>query len=437
MVRLPVGTVTPGQTTRPIADIRGYAQDAAISSRIERVLPEIGNRVAESLSPKPLAVLLTGSFARGEGSARWVGNRLRALGDMEFLVLCPTESDLGTVQQVLDHQACRLRQWLASHEIECELEFSAVDRNYLSHLRPHIFAFELLAHAQTVWGDDQILASAPRFPAYAIPRWDAWRLLNNRLLEQLQWAEVSRRYDVEWLQSAFYHVLKCYLDLATTVLIFEGQYRSRYTQRAAALKAWANVASQRGVGFAALLAGRVAACTEFKLHPHPEKLPLGVNLNQGPRQLSVEVRRAMVDLVALAHQVWRSTAMAFAPPSYQKLIEDSSLSSAVLRAQPLRDKLRGWAKIALMSEVRRQPGFLRRMNKLLFEASPRYLIYSVASELYFQLPQVVNGETPAISKQEGRLPVSFARHADERRAWWRLRADALLGWKLFLRNHWA
>ncbi len=433
----PVGTVPPGQLSRPMAEAFEYAQDAAVNSRIKQALPEIGKQVAASLSRKPLAVLLTGSFARGEGSALLIGKRLKSLSDMEFLVLCPPGSDLRSVQQALDNQARCLANWLASRDIECELEFNAVDGEYLRRIRPHIFGYELLTHARTVWGDESILASAPRFPASAIPRWDAWRMLNNRMLEQLQWAEVSERCDSAWLQSASYHILKCYLDLATIVLILEGRYRSKYVERAIVLAEWASVASQDGVAFAVALADLVAECTKFKLHPDARRLPLGINLDQDPRQLSAEIRCAMIDLVCLTHQVWQWAAIRFAGLARESRPGDETLREAVLRIQPLREKLHGWAKITLMPEVRKQPGFSRRVGKLLFKASPRHLIYSVASSLYFQLPEAIMGKAPEVADQENLLPVCFVRHANESRPWWRLRADVLLSWNLFLRNHWA
>jgi hypothetical protein len=433
----PGGTATLPQLSRPTAETSDFAQDAAVNSRIKQILPEIGRQVAARLSQKPLAVLLTGSFARGEGSALLIGKRLRSLSDMEFLVLCPSGSDLRSVQQALDDQTPRLTNWLASRDIECELEFNAVDEKYLSRLRPHIFGYELLTHARTLWGDENILASAPRFPASAIPRWDAWRMLNNRLLEQLQWAEVSQRCDSAWLQSASYHILKCYLDLATIVLILEGRYRNQYADRAVALAEWASEASQDGVAFAGALAYVVACCTEFKLRPNAARFPLGINLEQDPRQLSAEVRCAMIDLVSFAHQVWRWAAISFVGLAGESRPEDETLREAVMRSQPLHEKLRGWAKITLMPEVRKQPRFARGAGKLLFKASPRYLIYSVASSLYFHLPEAIMGGAPEAREQEHLLPVRFTRHSNESRAWWRLRADVLLSWKLFLRNHWA
>lgn len=430
-------TLTTHEQPLPLVGTHEYAQDAGANLRVKEIVHEIGEQVASSLPGKPAAILLTGSFARGEGSVLQQGNQLKMLSDLEFLVVCPSGAEPERVQQTVNDKAHELCAWLASRGVECEIEFSAVDHNYLSDLRPAIFSYELLTHARTVWGDDKILATARRFPASEIPRWDAWRMLNNRLLEQLQWADISPRWGLRELQSAFYHVVKCYLDMATAILIFAGQYRSRYGERADALEAWAGTASKEGVAFANELADRVSSCTAFKLHPDFGTLPLGVDLSQEPQRLCEDVRRTIVELVHTFHQVWRWAGNTFLGSKGKFLEEDVALQDAVLRSQPLREKLRGWAKLALMPEVRRRPQFLQHICRLLFKGSPRYLIYTVASNLYFRLPDVIDGITPEVEDQESLLPVSFADRANVEGGWWRLRADVLFGWRLFLRNHWA
>lgn len=431
------GTLAPHEQSPRLAGICEYAQDSEANQRVEEILLAIGKQVAGNLPWERSAILLTGSFARGEGSVIREGNRLKMLSDMEFMVVCPSGSDVDSIQQSVNQKAQELSGWLAAKAVECEIEFSAVDHNYLRHLRPAIFNYELLAHARTVWGDEQILAAAPRFPASAIPRWDAWRLLNNRMLEQLQWADLSSRRGAAELQAAFYHVLKCYLDMATAILIFAGHYRSHYGERAGALEAWAGTASKEGVTFAQELARRVSACTAFKLHPDFRTLPLGVDLSQEPERLCVDVRRTMVELVHVIHQVWRWAGNTFVGAPDKSREEDGLLQDAMMRSQPLREKLRGWAKLTLMPEARRQPRFFQRMRRLMFKGSPRYLTYAVASSLYFRLPEIMDGTTPKVEGQESLLPVTFAANANIEAGWWRWRADVLRGWRLFLRNHWA
>jgi len=421
----------------PLAGPSQYSRESDATTQVNDILAEIVKEVSSGLAGKPAAILLTGSFARNEGSVLRIEHGLRMLSDVEFLVVCPPGLAVEGMQRAVDEKAREISKQLGAKAVECAVEFSAVKHNYFRNLRPAIFSYELMAHARTMWGDEGILASARRFPASEIPKWDAWRLLNNRLLEQLQWADIGPRWGLAELQAAFYHVLKCYLDMATAILIFTGRYRSRYSERADTLNAWAQSASGKNAPFADELARRVSSCTAFKLNADFRMHPLGVDLTQEPERFRADVRRAIFELVDIFHQVWCWAGSTIVGLNAKSLKDDAMLQDAMLRSQSLAEKLRGWAKLALMREVRMQPDFLERMSRLLFKGSPRYLTYTVASDLYFLLPQVMDGKAPEVVSKEDLLPVTFRQDGQDLGRWWRARANVFSGWKLFLRNHWA
>lgn len=410
-----------------------------VDQRVEELIHEISGRIGEALRPHPEAIVLTGSFARGEGSAILAGNRLRVLGDIEFMVFFESGANLANLQGVLNLRARSLQKELAAGGTCCDLEFGAVQADYLRKMQPHIFAYELITHGRTVWGKSDILARAKRFPASALPLWDAWRMLNNRIVEQLESLEFLESGDRAALKRVLYHILKSYIDLGTTCLIFRGRYASTYAARSVELRHWAaEPAHHDGAAFLESLAGRVSASTAFKLSPSAELRPLGIWLDQPDlEKLRAEVRRASLDLVILLRKVWCWQAAKLAGLPTDKPREISELAAAVFQTQGWNEKLRGWAKLAAIPEVRQQRGFYRRAGSFLRRASPRYLIYSVASELYFSLPAVFNGSDPDVAQLERQLPVVFPEHLSEPRAWWRLRANVITGWRLFLRNHWA
>jgi len=405
------------------------------SQRVVAAAREKCAQLAASLSCRPVAIVLAGSFARNEGSVLALENRLQALGDMEFMVFFPAGSDLERLQTELTERARTLRAELAG-VADCELEFGAVAPEYLRKLRPQIFGFELLTHGRTVWGDEKILANAPRFPASRIPHFDAWRMINNRLLEQLEWADKIETAGRDQLVRILYQLAKCYMDMGTAVLVFAGKYESTYRARANALRRLAEASADNDMRFAHPLSGRVAECTAFKLAPSLAARPLGVRLDGDLQTLREDIRRALAEMVPVARSVWRWAAAQLSGQALETRMEDAELRNAALATQPMREILRGWLKVALMPKVRREPAFARRMASLLTRGSPRYLTYCVASELFFELPAALAGGNPQLSA-EHLLPVRFAEHASEPRAWWRLRAEALLGWRLFLRNEWA
>lgn len=419
--------------------MRPLARDGEVSYRLNAIIQEMCHELANSLTPQPEAIALTGSFARNEGSVLLAGDQVTVLGDIEFMVFFRSGVDLPQQQLVLNQHAQTFRSQLTEKKVECELEFSAVTPEYLRTLRPQIFGYELLSHGKTVWGKKEVLAQAPRFPAKKIPRFDAWRMLNNRLLEQLQWADVIRQGNRAQLLRVFYQLLKCHIDIGTTLLVFAGMYENTYAARALALRNWATrLIGEDGLSFIPLLANRVADCTAFKLSPNLTNHPLGVHLDTEDAEiLREDVRRVSTELVPLALSAWRWEAAKLSGLPMDKPREDSELTAAVFQTQGWNEKLRGWAKLAATPEVRHQRGFYRRAGSLLRRASPRYLIYSVASELYFNLPAVYSGSDPDVARLERQLPVAFTEHFSEPRAWWRLRANVITGWRLFLRNHWT
>jgi hypothetical protein len=401
---------------------------------LQTAIAHITGRLEKCMTPQPMAVILTGSFARGEGSVLRMQNRARVLGDMEFMVLCPPRSDLRTMQKQLRQEATQSTYDLAKKGIDCEIEFSAVDPKYLYSLRPQIFGYEFLNHGCVVWGDPDTLRTAPRFPASAIPLWDAWRMLNNRLLEQLQWVEAVTLENRTLLEPIFYQTIKCYLDLGTSLLIFGKRYKSTYASRAAALMRWAREEPRNAL--LSTISRAVAECTEFKLSPRIGRRVLGVRFDTTAEELRPDIQKMVVNFVRDAHEVWRWQACQLVGRSVDS-DSDAKLTQEVLATQGWKEKARGWAKIALMPNVRRQCRFAKRMRSLCRSGSPRYLIYSVAAELCFTIPAVMAGCEPDIAALELLLPVAFIEHENEMRPWWRLRANVLSAWKLFLRNEWA
>jgi len=417
------------------------ARDAALKRRVESLIEEICESLVSRLPARPKAIVLTGSFARDEGSVLLARDHIRVLGDMEYMVVFSPGADRGPLQKFLDEQAVQLRNELFSRGVYCDLEFRAVYPEYFHALSPQIFGYELLSRGRTVWGDSSVLATTPRFPVEAIPRWDAWRMLNNRTVEQLFWVERITHSDRVELLRLYYQLVKCHIDLCTTLLVFAGKYEDTYAGRSASLTRWASgMSAGPAVEFLPALAKKVAACTAFKLDPNGAEPPLIVRIHADDTEtFRDDLRRALVDLTPLVQKIWCWEAAEFAQGNHDAETPRHALQLAVLRKQPVAEKLRGWAKLMTMRQVRSEKNFVNRLGSLLLKGSPRYLVYGVAADLYFQVPAVLSGaideRTLAIS--EALLPVTFAANQAETRLWWRLRADVLDSWHTFLRNHWA
>jgi hypothetical protein len=249
---------------------------------------------------------------------------------------------------------------------------SPVRGAYLRRLRPAIFAYELRASGRVVWGDATVLSLAPAFSAADIPLEDAWRLLCNRLVEQLEVAADMSEPATDLPEPALYRTVKLHLDMATSLLVFLGSYEPTYRQRAERLRDLARRRSQsdrypfRLEPFARI----VTACTDWKLAGGDEPAPEGVS---------------WAGVIERARRLWRWELVRLTGVSAE--LADHALLEAWLSRQPAADRARGWLHVLRKCGWQRSWRYWPRWAHLARRGSPRYLVYSAACRLLFELPR--------------------------------------------------
>lgn len=331
---------------------------------------ETARLCAEQYAGLLRAVVLTGSLARDEGTWRTDGDRSRALGDAEFLLVFADRAPLPSVRDVQNLMQ-RIDAHLAELGIVCPLTLSPVRATYLRRLGPAIFAYELRTSGQVVWGDATVLSLIPAFSAADIPLEDAWRLLCNRLVEQLEVASDVSAPSTDPSAPALYRTVKLHLDMATSLLVFLGSYEPTYRQRAERLRDLARRREQsehypfRLEPFARI----VTACTEWKLAGADGPAPEGVSWE---------------GVIERAHRIWRWEVAQLSGASPE--LSDRALFEAWLRDQPAADRARGWLHVLRKCGWHRSWRLWPRWVHLARRGSPRYLVYSAACRLLFDLP---------------------------------------------------
>jgi hypothetical protein len=201
-----------------------------VRGELERLLARVSNCAA---APSVAGVLLTGSFARGEGTvipdAR---TKSRWLSDVECLVV--VRGGIVSNRQI-DRS---MRQVEMDTNSDCvnaargiKVELRAILVQGMTRLPPSIFSHELREHAKLLWGDP---AAIP-FPGAAvgreaISRSDAFRLLNNRIIEQIAVRSEYADGAVDSTTTA-YALAKFWIDLGTSLSIFLGCYQPGYRSR--------------------------------------------------------------------------------------------------------------------------------------------------------------------------------------------------------------
>jgi hypothetical protein len=363
------------------------ASSARLSELLERVVVSATLQHWPPAGAPLRALILAGSLARWEGSWVEVGGVNILLGDAELLCLLPDSAApfRPAARRALEEQVVK---HAAREGIRADITLTPVRERQLRTLPAHLFGHELRQTGRVLWGDRRALTLVPEHAARWLPREDAWRLLANRLVEVLPAAMAAEPAAASpW---GIYPWVKLYLDMATSYLIFAGEYAPSYGARAGRLR---DLVERRraadGGGEPGILtpafAQQVETCTAWKLSPDAD-----IERVFGPGWRG----RALHDAQAL--WIWEMRQLTTEPSA-----NPSELWDGWLRRQPRRARLRGWAS-AMRHVGGHRPGLWPRWLRLARRASPRHWIYQAAMDLLYTPPAVQGG---ALARSAAHLPL--------------------------------
>lgn len=309
------------------------------------------------------AVILTGSFARGEGTVLRQGRGFRVLGDVEFLVILRSSDEWPAVRRRMVELGQRATAELGHGGLTATIEYTPADIHYLRRrIRPCMFACDLREHGKVLWGRDDILEEIPPFGRESIPPEDAVELVMNRILELLTVEKRSADADRE---TYGYQLVKTVLDIAGSALCFNGRHLPSYGERPRAFRQLTHAMPELRDALPAIdeLQAELESAARCKARP----------------TLDLLVRRDGAELQALvlgwakALWLWEMRRLLGRPSA-----AFPDIVSAYLWREPIRTRLRGWVKY--WWHPLRPSGMLSpwRASRLLFRASPRRLAYAAA-----------------------------------------------------------
>ena len=403
---------------------RNSAQEIVDASSLREIIEEdIRRECVEIFGNGVHAIVLTGSLARDEASLSCKDGVWRIAGDAEFLVVfeakatLPTALTVGNVRQ-------RIETSLRSHKIECSIDLSAVRPSYFERLPPHILSYELKHNGQVILGDCRVLHLIPDFSVDDLALEDAWRLLNNRLIEVLEHiSELPARSNTPSAPLR-YRILKLYLDMATSFLVFAREYAPTYQKRCAALQSLA-AKERRTEDYPFDLedfCDRVSRCTS-------EKLQL-TSAEQCAFTLSWR------DALRTAHSLWRWEIVRLV--GTEQSLPDRELLEKWVRRLPRLERIRGWSYVLRARAWHRSYLDWPRWLRLCWKASPRYCIYFVGSTLLFRLAEDEELSESMLRNEDFEflrrlLPVTKATSSGKERASWEsLASETFWNYKEFL-----
>jgi hypothetical protein len=314
------------------------------------------------------AVVLTGSVARDEASFLEERDRWKLLGDAEFVLVFgsahrpPNRASVAQTARQVENR-------LDKRGITASIGFSAANRTYLRTLQPHLYGYELRHSGKVVWGNPRILSLIPQFSPFHIPLEDAWRLLGNRIVEQVQ---VANQIADAWSPLPLpvcYRTIKLYLDMATSLLLFLGAYAPTYRDRCDNLKLLAENCGRLAPFPLAGFSKSVQACTDWKLSPRAST--------------PCDDWSAWIEAVNYARLLWGwELDCLTGAPSH---VSGREALFHWMQLQPFYKRLRGWAYVLRACGWHRSWRHWPHWLRLGWRASPRYWVYAAASELFFHL----------------------------------------------------
>lgn len=180
------------------------------------------------LSPKEyVALLLIGSYGRGEGGVEIVAGHEKPHNDLDFVIISKfhSQEQIHRQEKKLFHS---LKQLETATGVEAKL--SIIPALKLHWIAPVLIMYELLNGSHLLLGDLKTLKSLKRFQLQSIPNWDMRNLLINRaslllinecLLQKKSLNQAQKRLFVR-------HIMKAIIGYGDTLLYFLDDYHWSY-----------------------------------------------------------------------------------------------------------------------------------------------------------------------------------------------------------------
>jgi hypothetical protein len=380
---------------------------------LQWAIQNCARRVSELPDLRAEALVLVGSMARGEASVLQTEKGLICLSDMEFLLAVRTDRKARQRMQAVRVLMEQVTKEANSRGLECSFEFTPTGLSYFRTARPCIFASEVYRHGKVVWGDPSLLRT---MPDASIPKIDALYLVCNRLIEQLVWRQ--RIYTDDGLEANrlfAYSLVKTYVDLGTSLLIFADSYESTYAQRAGRLASLRNLLSGEIDDFDVLL-DKISASSLLKLRPEKELID--------PLAKDVALRR-WAELASFVLRVWKWEVRQLANGAYKD--ETDQVEHFARNCSPW-ERVRDWAKLAKLVAV--QGHFSDFMRATYLHGAPKNRLYIEAAVRYAQLAGLESEFAFAQSNTKSFLPIRSHRELSTEEGV----AELVRIWKTYFRN---
>jgi hypothetical protein len=359
---------------------RDPRHEAAVRIALERSVDVLVDRLPEGALA---ALVLTGSFARGEGSVMASDGRLRVLGDIEFLAVLASEHEFHTYRTQMP-EIGRAASHAVRDVIEVDVEFGPVTTEYFrTNARPSIFVYDLIRHGKVVCGSTDIVKTVPEFGPERIPADDAVNLLFNRTIEQLEAYDRAATLEGRALWDLAYQRQKLVLDLAGSALAFVGRHQPSYEARPAAFGRLFTETPALRAGLPPVYCAELERAARLKITPGDGRgvLPPALGLDEQREWIRQQIVAGVPAVSAFLH--WE----------LGELLQIRDELPALLRRWTRRPtfgrRTWDWGKVALHPTAPPLPLSRLRAGALFCRSTPRALLYTAGALSYLNLAHTV------------------------------------------------
>jgi hypothetical protein len=357
--------------------------DPAMQADATRDLEYISTSVRELTWPfGVLGLILTGSVARGEGALIAKPRaRSRWLSDLEFHVVIPEgrRASQADVDAVLRDAERAINLAPANQRRGLRVGFNSIRAPQLARLRPAIFSREMLEHGKLLWGEPSALPLPQWWQEgrVDIPLLDAFRLLNNRIVQQVDARlHCGAGKDPDLLPA--YTLQKFWIEMATSLSVFLGCYRTSYRERRAALSKLLEEQPELFGEAGQLLISRLTTAIEVKLG-HVTPAPCS--------------NEAFNENAIVAEMIWKwETAQLLAHPRADAGWR--SIGARLRQLEPFKQRGRDWARLLTRKAPPRE--LLRNASAAFRAGSLANAIYSAACLLHFHWDDIGRGDVTGV-----------------------------------------
>lgn len=416
-------------------------RDKASEEKIRRYITSSCDFIFEHYPEnKVKAIILIGSFSKGEGSAFISQDKkLISFSDFEFITVLEEEKDFIPFRKKVLLLNKEISSRLKKDGLDIEIDLGPCVKRLFGTMSSRMFTIDIKTNGKVIWGDREILSNLPsNLDPGQIPQKDAITLLFNRATEQLMAYDILNERDIRDQQKIIYKIGKTYLDIAASLLVFCKQYKPSYTERAQYFELfWNNLNSSWLKNQLQNFAQKVKYWTSFKLFPFSEQFDNDFSFSN-IELIKKQTFRAYLELIDAfsAIFIWEMN-------SYLKCkwVDDKEIIiENFIKKDDVFQRSKGWIKILRHPFFKKDISSIYRLMALIRIGSPKSLIYSDICRLYFSLPAILSEEADKKNiynaHHQKALPVIFEDYIGDNGDWQRHRKNLIKNWEMFLKSDW-